>query len=89
MPGDAVGSSSIEIVIRKKCRRGIDGGDFPVKEKGATIRVGRGKFHIMGDDDNGDAVRFQTAEYPRKVFLGMGIDPFGRLVQQKNLGFLQ
>lgn len=86
MPGDPVGGRGVEIIIREKGRRGVDGGDFPIEEKGAAVSVNSREFHVVGDDDNGDALRLQSSEYTGQILLGVGVDALGRFVQKRIFG---
>lgn len=84
MPGDPVGGRGVEIIIREKGRRGVDGGDFPIKEKGAAVSVNSREFHVVGDDENGDALRLQSPKYIGQILLGVGVDALGRFVQKQD-----
>ena len=69
IPRHAVGGGSVKIIFRKEFFRHGGGQYLSVKEKGASVCVFGGKFHIVSDRENRQAVIFKINQNFLQFFL--------------------
>ena len=86
---DTVGIGGIEPISCKEVVGLALREQQPVKHQGAACGVPGGEFYIVGHHQNRRALPAQRQQQLRQLRLGIGVQPFGGLVQQQHRGLPQ